>query len=301
MRRARITYEGAFHHAMNRGYEGRIIFHTDQDRQFFLNLLAILQAQEKIRILAFCIMKNHYHLVVQDTSDRLADFFKQLNGQYATYYRQQYGGRGYLFQDRYKSMLVQDDAYLMIVLAYVLNNPVRAGLQNDYLSYRWSSAGTYFINEPLPWLDSAYVESLFGSMKEMSGFITGLEDLLLLPVVPTPMGLIVGGDEFVSVALERSERRSDGFSLEHRRVDDLFHDPVDKVIREFEGIHQVKLDGLDPGSAEGKRLRNELLFLLKEKAGLRYRDISRFDIFADIGLSGLRMIFRRVRTRKKGG
>ena len=91
MRRARITYRGAFHHAMNRGHDGLKIFRKDDDKEFFLNLLGEYSKNLKTRILAYCLMDNHYHLVVQNISGRMSDFFKQVNGQYGGYYR---GPRG---------------------------------------------------------------------------------------------------------------------------------------------------------------------------------------------------------------
>lgn len=100
MRLPRRTYDGAFHHAMNRGYEGRPIFRSAADKKFFLALLERIQPLTKIRILAYCVLDNHYHLVIQNAFGRMSDFFKQLNGQYAVYYRKRHGGRGYVFQDR---------------------------------------------------------------------------------------------------------------------------------------------------------------------------------------------------------
>jgi REP element-mobilizing transposase RayT len=82
MRRARITYKGAYHHAMNRGHEGKCIFSKDREKEFFLKLLVETSKILKVRILAFCLMDNHYHLVLENSSARRSDFFKQLNGQY---------------------------------------------------------------------------------------------------------------------------------------------------------------------------------------------------------------------------
>ena len=299
MRRARITYEGAFHHAMNRGFEGRKIFTYDRDKKKFIDLLAEIQTLTRIRVLAYCVLDNHYHVIIQDTTDRLADFFKQLNGQYATYYRQKYGGRGYVFQDRYKSMLIQDDAYLMVALAYVLNNPVKAGLCDEFTSNLWSSGSCYFSNTPVQWLDSAYIEDLFGSFDNLFCFVDSQRDLDQLPIIKTPMGQVIGGEEFVPQALERADRRFYEPSHEHRRIDDLYHDPVEKVIQEFEKKYNVRLREIDGSSTEGKRLKGDLLVLLKEKAGLRYRDIARFDLFADVGLSSLSMMYKRTKSRKK--
>lgn len=99
MRRARITYQGAFHHAMSRGYEARALFHN-LDRNFFLNLVKTQSKTIKIRIFAYCLIENHFYLVHENTSGRISGFFKQVTGQYAIHFRKKYKGRGYLFQDR---------------------------------------------------------------------------------------------------------------------------------------------------------------------------------------------------------
>ena len=79
-------------------------------------------------------------MVLENSSGRMSDFFKQLNGQIASEYRKQVGGKGYVFQDRFKSTLIQNEAYLMLVIAYTLNNPVRARLVENFMDYQWFPA-----------------------------------------------------------------------------------------------------------------------------------------------------------------
>ncbi len=79
----------------------------------------------KIRLFAYCIMDNHYHLVLENASDRLSDFQMLLNVQYGMYYRKMEGGKGYVFQSRFKSTLIENDSYLIQSIRYLLRNPVR--------------------------------------------------------------------------------------------------------------------------------------------------------------------------------
>lgn len=288
-----MTYEGAIHHGMNRGYEGRPIFQHDQDKLFFIKQLGIVQELTKIRLLAYCIMSNHYHLILQNGSEKMSEFFKQLNGRFGSYYRKQYGGKGAVFQDRYKSMLIQDDAYLMLCIAYVLNNPVKARLCQNFESYWWSSGQAYFTQEKKPWLDAAYVEDLFGHNQALQDYVDAQAGLDELPVIKTSMGLIIGGEEYVPQALSQANRRVDKPSLDRKREDDFYFDPVEKVMFEFEKKHQLKIESIDSHSHHGKRLRAELLVLLKEKAGLRYVDIAKIDIFGDLSINSLGMIYHR--------
>ncbi len=296
MRRARLTYEGAIVHAMNRGYDGQPIFREECDKQTFAELIATAQELTRVSVLAYCIMDNHYHLIVQDGSGRMADFFKQLNGRYGSHFRHCHGGRGYVFQDRYQSMLIQDEAYLMLCLAYVLNNPVKAQLCKVYDDYPWSSAGHYFSGESSLWLDKGFIEELFGDADALKRFVLAQADLEELPTVRTPMGRLIGGEEFIPVALERSERRSERPSLQRKRTEDYEFEPVAKVIQEFERKHSTKLSDLDTGRYTGKRLRAQLLVHLKDRAGLRYRELAELDLFSDLSINSLGEIYRRART-----
>jgi len=297
MRLPRRTYDGAFHHGMNRGYEGRPIFRADLDKVFFLALLKKVQALTKIRILAYCIMDNHYHLVLQNESGKMSEFFKQLNGQYAIYYRKRHGGRGYVFQDRYNSMLIQDDAYLLIAISYVLNNPVAAKMAKTFADYPWSSGSFYFNKEKCETVDCQYIEELFGTKDELQRFVMET-DLDELPTVRSDLGQIIGGEEFIPLATAMAERRSGKESVERRRGQDKYFEPLEKVIQEFERKYQIKIEGLNVQSYSGKKLRAELLVHLKERTGMTYRGIAQLDLFADLELSSLGCIYRRALSNR---
>lgn len=287
MRRARITYEGALHHGMNRGYEGRVLFADDQDRLCFLDILEKVQGLTRMRILAYCLMDNHYHLVLQNLAGKMSEFFKMVNGQYGAYFRKRYGGRGYVFQDRYKSELIQDEAYLLIVIGYVLNNPVKGGLVHSFETYPWSSGHLYFKNSDCSWVDRAYVEALFGSPRALKKQVYGSGDMDDLPMVKSDMGLIIGGEDFTPQALENADRRSGYESPLTRRLDDRFFEPVEKVIHEFEKKHGICVDKVNIRTHAGKKLRTELLVHLKDRAGLRYVDMMQMDIFAGLSAGGM--------------
>ncbi|MCX6557798.1 MAG: transposase, partial [Candidatus Aminicenantes bacterium] len=292
----RRTYEGAFHHAMNRGYEGKPIFRSAADKKFFLALLGRIQPLTKIRILAYCVLDNHYHLVIQNVSGRMSDFFKQLNGQYAVYYRKRHGGRGYVFQDRFKSMLIQDDAYLMIAIAYVLGNPVAAKVVASFIEYPWFSAQLYFGQDRCNAVDCGYVEELFVSRDELHRFVMDT-DLDELPTVRSELGQIIGGEEFVPKALALADRRSGRESIERRRVRDKHFESPEKVLQEFEKEHSIKIAGLNIQAYSGKRMRAELLVHLKERAGMTYREIVKLDPFAGLELNSLGCLYRRARLK----
>ena len=297
MRRARITYHGAFHHAMNRGHDGLKIFQIDDDKEFFIKLLGETSHNLKTRILAYCLLDNHYHLVLENTSDRMSDFFKQLNSQFGRYYRKKHKGRGYVFQDRYKSSLIQDDSYLLMVIGYVLNNPIMAGLAENFIEYKWSSARVYYKKKVSNIVDNNFVEELFGSSNNLIN-ITNNFDITELPTIQTREGKIIGGREFSIKAVEKYNRRkSSQESLESKRIDDYYFEPVEKVFHEFKNIFGLDVYDIDTKSYAGKRQRGELLINLRDRAGLKYSEIKKILIFSDIKLSSLGRLYKDAKAR----
>lgn len=294
-----MTYEGALHHAMNRGYNGNNIFNEDSNKELFLDLIKKYSDCLRIRVLAYCIMNNHYHLIFQNTSGRMSDFFKQINGQFGSLYRMKKGGKGYVFQDRYKSMIIQNDSYLLLALAYVLNNPVRAGLVNNFKEYSWSSWNLYFNDTPNEIVDNKFVEELLGNRQNLINFVNDNAGLEKLPVVTVDIGTIVGGEAFVIKALEKFNRRSGKESLENRRMDDKYFEPLEKIIMEFERKYKINYLDIDTRTHAGKRLRSELLVNLKENAGLKYQEIKKIDIFSDVSINSLGAMYKRYKERKK--
>lgn len=296
MRRARVTYKGAFHHAMNRGYDGKAIFLNLKEKELFLELLGKNAKEFRIRILAYCLMDNHYHLILENSSRRMADFFKQLNGQFASIYRKRNDGKGYVFQDRYKSMLIQDDSYLLLAIAYILNNPVRARVVENFLDYKWSSSFLYFSKESSDTVDSSFVEEMFGNHTNLINLISNTS-IKQLPYVRTRVGTIIGGEEFAFKAMEKFDRRSGKESIESKRFDDKYFEPVHKVFYEFKNMHGIEIDEIDITTYTGKRLRGELLVHLKERAGLRYREIIEIPLFGDVQMNSLGRIYKNAKLK----
>lgn len=300
MRGPRFTYSGAFHHCMNRGHNGESILVDDVYKQAFLNMLAEKVIKYRMRLFAYCLMDNHYHLVLQNASGRMSDFFRNLNTQYAFYYRERKGGEGYVFQNRFHSTIIGDNEYLRMAILYVLANPMRAGLVERFDQYQWSSGGAYWGKNEMAWLDGDFVRKLFGGW-EMLATAFANEKQVGLPLKRTPLGLVLGGEEFFRYAFSKFDRRRRADAVQKRRHDDYDFDPVEKVIREFEQKYNAKMDELAVGQFSGKRLRAELLVRLRDLAGLTYRQISEISIFSDLQYGSLRQIylnFKRKNVRK---
>ena len=124
----RITVPGACVHIMARGISGTDIFSDDEDRRMFLSLLSLGIGQNGYLCYAWTLMSNHYHLLVRSSENPLERLMRRLNSRYAQYHNNKTGRKGYLFQDRYKSIITQDQHYLEELIRYIHLNPLRAGI-----------------------------------------------------------------------------------------------------------------------------------------------------------------------------
>jgi REP element-mobilizing transposase RayT len=131
-RKTRIDAPGALHHIIVRGIERKKIFKDDIDRAKFLDRFGALLSDTKTDCLAWAIIPNHFHLLLRTGATPIASVMRRLLTGYAIYFNRRYRRHGHLFQNRYKSILCQEDAYLLELVRYIHLNPLRAKLVNDY-------------------------------------------------------------------------------------------------------------------------------------------------------------------------
>ena len=148
-RKPRILSDSGIYHLVSRGINRMSIFVDDYDCNFFLECLKLISVDEGVEIHCYCLMGNHFHLLVKmSNQESPANFMKRLNGKYAMYFNRKYDRVGALFQGRYKSECVESDEYYMNVYRYILCNPVKAGMVEDLYGYKWSSAVELFSANP---------------------------------------------------------------------------------------------------------------------------------------------------------
>lgn len=137
---ARGLNDGFFYHVLNRGNSREEVFHKQGDYYSFVKLLTESLEQFDVRIFAYCLMPNHFHmLVVPDKGEDLSKFMQWLTTSHVRRYHQHYGTSGHVWQGRYKSFIVQNDVHLLTVARYIEGNPVRSGLVKSAKEWRWSS------------------------------------------------------------------------------------------------------------------------------------------------------------------
>ena len=165
-RQPRIT--GEYLHIIVRGIGKQILFEESSDNKQYLYYLKKYAEQESVSILAYCLMDNHVHILVRDTRSAISGFMKKIGVSYAQYYNRKYERTGHLFQDRYKSENITDDAYLLSTFRYILNNPAKAGIC-EAAEYPWSSYREYGEKNGLT--DTEMLYDMIGDRKELGRFI----------------------------------------------------------------------------------------------------------------------------------
>ena len=163
----RIEYPEAWYHVMNRGRRGENIFSDDQDYIIFTDLLRETSEIWNVRIAAYCLMPNHYHMLIQTPDANISRSMRHLNGVYTQRYNSRHRCDGQLFRGRYKSILIGTDSYLLQVVRYIHRNPLQAGLVQNLEAYTWSSHRGYLsIAKKWDWLFKNYILSLLSKNRK---------------------------------------------------------------------------------------------------------------------------------------
>ena len=195
-RAARRASESGYYHVMARGVSRQLIFEDDADRRAFLALLSRHCGERDVRLLAYVLMDNHFHLLVDGTLEGVSSCMGQVTGEYASRFNWRHGRCGHLFQNRFKSEPIDDERYLLAVVRYIHRNPEAAGLA-PASEWPWSSYREYMGETEL--IDPE-------TIMEMLGGVDGFVEFHALPL----------GNERPIECDERpaSKRLSDGEALE---------------------------------------------------------------------------------------
>lgn len=165
----RIQYPGAVYHITSRGNAKERIFLSDGDRANFLLTLKKVIGKYNWLCYAYCLMDNHYHLIIETPDGNLAIGMRQLNGVYTQSFNSSHKRLGHIFQGRYKAILIQKGSHLLEALRYVVLNPLRAGIVKNPEKYIWSSyRSTAGLEKPSPFLSTEWVLAQFGRRKSIA-------------------------------------------------------------------------------------------------------------------------------------
>ncbi|MBT9612194.1 MAG: transposase [Burkholderiales bacterium] len=270
----RIEYSGAIYHVTSRGNARRKVFLGDEDREAFLATLAWVVDRFKWVCHAYCLMNNHFHLMIETPEANLSRGMRQLNGVYTQGFNRRHRKVGHLFQGRFKAILVERDSYLLELARYVVLNPVRARMVKKPDAYAWSSYRPTLGLDPMPpglsadWLLGQFAKSQTVARRRYQTFVlAGIGQ-------PSPWEelkgqVLLGSEDFVEKILPQLKAAED----------------VAEVPKRQRQLHRLSLKKLLAG-ADSKDERNRAMasaylehgYTLTEigrEVGLHYATVSR--------------------------
>ncbi len=201
----RVEYPGAFYHVVNRGNNQENIYRNDRDREKFLEYLERAAERYSIIIHTYCLMSNHYHLLVETPEANLSLTMQWINVSYAAYFNRKRDRRGHLFQGRFKAILIDADEYLKHLSRYIHLNPVRAKMVSSPAEYVWSSYPGFIGKEKAPtflktdWLLSSFGRNKKQAKRNYQDFVEGVDiNAVENPHMQVTVGFILGDTNFVN-------------------------------------------------------------------------------------------------------
>lgn len=306
----RIEYPGAWYHVMNRGANRNRVFSKVDDYELFINVLKEACGLFNVYISAYCLMSNHYHIVVHTPEGNLSRFMRHVNGVYTQRFNSKYKRDGTLFRGRYKAILIQADEYLTHVVKYVHQNPLKAKMTNDLNNYKWSSHQFYLKGKSdSGWLDINNLLAYFSSKKKESIIMykefmdIGLDDEVMKFYSKKAQSSIFGDSGFVEMIKERFVKSGKKSTLEIMEKRVIFGEgkvkTINKIICNTFSIEESMLFQTRRGEANIPRLF--ALSLSRELSGLSFPEIAkRYKIksYKTVASSNFRLKERMKKSRK---
>jgi REP element-mobilizing transposase RayT len=203
----RLEFPGALYHVMSRGNEKSLIFREDRDRHTFLAILASVIRSERWLLHSFCLLGNHYHLLLETPLGRLSHGMHGLNGRYSQDFNRRYERSGHLFEGRFKALIVEKQTHLLELHRYIVLNPVRAGLTERPEDWIWSSyRATCGRAAVPPWLETRWTLTQFAgdaetAMSSYARFVASGLSRITEPVVHRQ--IFIGRKRFVATMARR--------------------------------------------------------------------------------------------------
>jgi REP element-mobilizing transposase RayT len=297
-RSLRIDFPDAYHHVTARGVMGHDIFHTGEDRQFFLSRLAEAHQRWEIVVYGYCLMSNHVHLELRTPRGELSRAMQWVMQSHAARMNRAHGRAGHLFQGRFRSVLVEADSHLHELTRYIHLNPVRAGLVRRPEDYEWSSYRAYVGLADRPaWLDISATLSRFGPTR--AGQVSRYEAFVRSslpedPVRQAAFGAILGTPAFVErVRRVLSDRAADPEVSGLRRARP--QPSLATLFRAAARSYGVSLKALRCKSKRRNEARDVAVYLARHGWGLPLREIGEF--VGGLGLAAVSLADRRISER----
>jgi len=288
-RQLRIEYPGAFYHITSRGNEKQAIYLQDADRQRFLARLEEAHEERHAIIHAYCLMENHYHLILETPRGNLSEILHFINTAHSVYFNKRHGRCGHLFQGRFKAILVQAEIYMRRLARYIHLNPIRARIAALPDQYIWSSYRDFVGLRPPPaWLQRMFILRLFGESpdaaeKRFADFVLeGTRKAIRNPLEMADPRSILGSASFV----ERIKRTYLRGRSGDREIPDL------RRLRRRPDLGRIRAEAERIMGPKNRFSRNLAIFLSHKCTDFRLKEIGEH---FGLGVSGISQICNKMK------
>ncbi|MES9905898.1 MAG: transposase [Sedimenticola sp.] len=274
----RIEYENAYYHVMNRGRGRQTIFHSADYFNSFLGTLEEAHQRFGLQTLCYCLMRNHYHLLVKTPEANLGRAMRHINGQYTQRYNRLRKTDGPLFRGRYKSILIEDNSYQLQLSRYIHRNPVEAGYSDPLENYLWSSYPNYVSNVPAPrWL---YRQEIYDQLEIKSrkrekyrAFVEmGVDEEIAAFYSKGNHMPYLGSDAFLDWVYQQRQTEAEEVSREALR---FFRPGIEEIAERVASTFKVSVDAILTTQRGCENIpRWVVMYLSQETGGLKLREIA---------------------------
>jgi REP element-mobilizing transposase RayT len=295
----RVEYPGAFYHVINRGISREKLYNSPRDYEKFLQYLEKATERFAVIVHTYCLMDNHYHLLLETAEPNLSVMMQWLNVSYATYFNRKHNRNGHLFQGRFKAILIDAEAYLKHLSRYIHLNPVRAKIIETPEQYRWSSYSAFIgKKKPPKFLQTDWLLSNFGintkkARKNYKEFIEGA-DIKSVKDLSKKLegGFILGDTDFVNWVKETFLSKRDDEKeipqlkqLKPRVAPEIIVEQVSKAFNSE--AEKIRKKGLKRNKA-----REVAIYLSRDLGGISCSDLGVF--FGGVSGALITMMEKRI-------
>lgn len=264
----RLQAENCFYHITSRGNDRKKIFSSEADYRKLLGYLQKAKERFKFYLYAYCLMGNHYHLLLEITVANLSRIMQYLNTAYTAYYHTKRKRSGHLFQGRFKSILVEADSYFAELTRYIHLNPVRAKMTDSPERYPWSSYKTYLNNAPDALIDKARARGLLAmDSSAYRQFIQSGIKSSQDPFKNVYAGFLLGRAAFIKDKLKHLRLESASKDFSYKRAVKNILEPQE-VITAVAEYFKLSTEQIHKSRSRPMTAKKTAIYLLRRKTGL---------------------------------
>jgi putative transposase len=274
----RIEYPGALYHVMNRGINRMNIFMSDENREIFIEFLKDIRTLFGVKIHSYCLMDNHYHLLLETPNANLGKAMRHLSGLYTQSFNRLQKRDGSLFRGRYKAILIEAERYLLTVSRYIHLNPVEAKIVCDAKLYKWSSYKDFIKTNPPSWLYTDFILSFFGDKKNYAEFVAeGIDEKLRAFYESHQSSSILGDQKFIIEKINKldSTYQMDALTEVNKAKNSLDVSIILALIAKYLNINITLLTN---PSRNNSHYRALTIYILRNLTELSHAKISKYFI-----------------------